>query len=60
MCCASLLSWSRYFEDRQVYAHSTSRREVARSKDEVGKPPEVHEANNRVVRVEQFTEAEIL
>ena len=44
MHCASLLSQSRYFEDRQVYAHSMSHREVARLKDEAGKFLEAREA----------------
>ena len=43
MRCASLLSWSRYFEDRQVYACPTSRREAARLKDKAGRFPEVRE-----------------
>ena len=36
---ASLLSGSRYFEDRWVYVHPASHREAARSKDEAGRFP---------------------
>ena len=43
VCCVSLLSRSRYFEDRCVYVCPTSRREAARLKDEAGKFPVAHE-----------------